>query len=157
MNINIELENKLWSVSSENHLNKETYDRIIDYLLARLSDYLQTPLQLVGHNRIHETAFSTTFRGSISPKEVFHISFVGTLGMQVIDDEYGISTSADLYLFSDGHRLTAGQKDRSYIYLEYIRDNNSYGNWVSHGWEIDEFGEYEDIVEDEYYYRKEDS
>jgi hypothetical protein len=39
--INQELENKLWSVSSEKPLDKETCNKIIDYLLARLSDYLQ--------------------------------------------------------------------------------------------------------------------
>jgi len=148
MEVNKSLEEKLWSISSDNHLDKETCDQIIDYLLARLSDYLQTPLELVGDNWIDGDAFSTDFRGVISPKEAFGITLGGTLGMELIDDDYGINTSVNLYLFGSSHRLTAGIN--SLIYLEYIKGKNDVGDWVSHGWAIDEFDEYEDIEESEF-------
>jgi hypothetical protein len=71
--------------------------------------------------------------------------------MQVIDGEYGISVSTDLYLFTEGIRLYAGEKEKAYIYIEYLREGNSLGKWVSQGWEEDEFEEYEDIEEENYY------
>lgn len=146
MQVNTLLEEKLWSVSSENHLDKETYNRIINYLLARLSDYLQTPLELVGDNWMHETAFSADFRGVISPKEAFCITLGGTLGMQLIGDEDKPHVHANLYLFGSGYRLTAGKSNRSFIYMEYNQMNDR--NWHSFGWAIDEFDEYENIEED---------
>jgi hypothetical protein len=51
--------------------------------------------------------------------------------MQVIDGEYGISVSTDLYLFTEGIRLYAGEKEKAYIYIEYLREGNSLGKWVS--------------------------
>lgn len=150
MEVNEALEEKLWSVSSENHLEQETCDRIIDYLLARLSDYLQARLKLDGDNWLNGDSFSTEFHGIVEPSEVFRISYVGTLGMQVIDEELGPHISAWLFLFGDHHRLTAGQPNRSYIYLEYRRKENSIGQWHSYGWGIDEFDEYEDVFEYKY-------
>jgi len=75
--------------------------------------------------------------------------------MQVIDESFGSHTSAWLFVFGDHHRPTAGQPNRSYIYLEYQRKESGFGQWHSHGWGIDEFDEYEDIVEDGYYYEAE--
>ena len=157
MKVDQALEEKLWSVTREKPLDQETSDRIIDYLLARLSDFLQQPLEIVGENRMHETAFSTTIRGAIAPQEPFRITFVGALGMQVIDKEFGPHYSATLFLFGDHHRLSAGTPNRSVIELFYERDADNIGRWQSSGWEIDEFDEYEDIVEDEYYYKESDA
>ena len=148
MQINQALEEKLWSVTREKPLDKETCDRIIDYLLARLSDYLQQPLELVGDNWLDETAFSADFVGEIAPRDVFHISYVGTLGMDTFGDKDELHIGAWLFLFGDKHRITAGQTNRSFIYLIYERRNDSTGEWKSHGWQIDEFDE--NIVEDEY-------
>lgn len=72
------------------------------------------------------------------------------IGMQLIGDNYEPHTSANLYLFGNHQRLTAGQPERSYIYLEYQRKENNIGQWKSLGWEIDEFSEYEDIEEDKF-------
>lgn len=155
MEVNKALEEKLWSVSSKNYLDKETCDRIIDYLLARLSDYLKRPLELTSDTGCDGDALSADFRGKIASDDVFHISYVGTLGMQIIDEELGPHYSAWLFLFGSHHRLTAGQSNRSYIYLEYQRKENNFGQWHSYGWGIDEFDEYEDIIEDEHYYKAE--
>jgi len=155
MQIDTLLEEKLWSVSSENYLEQETCNQIVDYLLTRLSDYLKQPLELIGDTGCGEDAFSAAFRGTIAPNDVFRISYAGTLGMQVIDEEFGPHYSALLFLFGDHHRLTAGQSNRSYIYLEYQQKENNIGQWYSHGWGIDEFDEYEDIIEVEYYYKEE--
>lgn len=149
MNVNQELEEKLWSVSSRNQLDSETLSRIVEYLFDSLSSYLNQRLEVIGEDAVSENAFCRSFRGEIAAKP-FQITFVGVLGMQLIDDEYGVSASANLYLFGSRHRLTAGQPDRSYIYIEYRRGENNAGQWHSHGWEIDEFDEYEDIVEAEF-------
>lgn len=154
MNVNKLLEEKLWSVSREKLLDQETSDRIIDYLLARLSDYLQQPLTLVGDNWLNETAFSADFVGAIAPRDVFRISYVGTLGMTTFGDKDEPHVGAWLFLFGDKHRITAGQLNRSFIYLEYERKNDNIGVWKSRGWQIDEFDEFEDIVEEEYHHNE---
>ena len=153
MQIDESLEEKLWSVSNENPLDKDTCNQIIDYLLAGLSDYLQQPLNLAGDNWLDGDAFSTTFRGVIAPQDPFRITFVGTLGMETIGKERTPRASASLFLFGDHYRLSAGAPNRSFIEVFYERGQNNFGQWRSLGWEIDEFDEYEDIVEDEYYYR----
>ncbi len=48
--VNQELEDKLWSILSEKPLDSKTCNKIIDYLLARLSDYLKINLEIVGEN-----------------------------------------------------------------------------------------------------------
>lgn len=146
MNINTELEEKLWSVSGKNPLDEETRRRIIEYLFKSLSTYINQPLEVIGEDAVDENSFCRSFRGEVAGKP-FQITFVGVLGMQLVDDEYGISASANLYLFGSHHRLTAGQADRSYIGLDYRRGENNVGQWHSNGWEIDEFDEYEDITE----------
>ncbi len=149
MEANRELENKLWSVSSENPLDEQTCKLIIDYLFKTLIEYLKQPLEIIGEDFVTETSFCRSFRGEIA-NTPFQITYVGVIGMQLIDDEFGTHTSANLYLFGSHHRLTAGQPDRSYIYLEYQKGENGVGNWISRGWEIDEFDEYEDIIESEF-------
>ena len=151
MQINKALEEKLWSVSNENPLDKEICDWIIDYLLARLSDYIKQPLELVGDNWMHETAFSATFRGAVAPQAPFRITFVGPLGMQTIGDESIPHASASLFLFGDHHRLSAGAQNRSFVELVYEKGENNVGQWQSLGWQIDEFDEFKNIVEDKYY------
>lgn len=155
MEVNSALEESLWSASREKLFDRETYNQLIDYLLSRLGNYLQTPLEVVGDNCIEDGFFSTTFRGIITPREVFRLSFVGPLGVDFIGEEDTPHYSASLFLFGDHNRLSAGQPDRSYIELIYEKRGNNIGEWKSLGWEIDEFDEYEDIVEDEYYYKKE--
>ncbi len=148
MEVNQELENKLWGISDENPLDKETCDKIIDYLLARLSDYLQTPLKLSDENWLENNSFSSEFRGELQTK-AFHISFTGTMGMQIlVGNKPHISTW--VFLFGDHFRLVAGQSDRSYIQLDYNKDGGNYGKWESFGWQIDEFDEYEDIEEKDF-------
>jgi hypothetical protein len=148
--INQELENKLWNISDENPLDKETCNKIIDYLLARLGDYLQMPLEPVGDNWIDYNCFSTDFRQkNISKQKPFNMKFGGTLGMELVGDESYPNTSINLYLFGSGQRLTT--ELNSYIYMEYAKQNAGFGTWVSHGWTIDEFDEFEDIEESEFY------
>lgn len=154
MQLNTPLEKKLWSVSHDNPLNKETCNQIIDYLLARLSEYLRQPLELVGENWMHETAFSADFIGAIAPRDVFRISYVGTVGMQLIGEDNKPHAMAWLFLFGDKHRLIAAEPDRSFIYLDYERNTDNTGTWKSRGWHIDEFDEFENINEDDYYYKK---
>lgn len=148
--VNLELENRLWSISDENLLDKETGNKIIDYLLARLSDYLQTSLEIVGDNWFDENSFSTDFKEkNIFRLKSFDIKIGGTMGMQLIGDEGRPHTSTNLYLFGSGERLAT--KVNSYIYMEYVKQDSDFGNWVSYGWEEDEFEEYEDIEESEFY------
>jgi hypothetical protein len=145
--VNQELENRLWSLSDENPLDEEAGNKIIDYLLARLSDYLQTPLKLVDDNWFENNSFSSDFKGKLQAK-AFHISFAGTMGMQILT-ENNPHVSAWLFLFGDHFRLAAGQSDRSYIYLDYNKKEGHLGEWESFGWQIDEFDEYESIIEGE--------
>jgi hypothetical protein len=147
--VNQELENKLWSISDENPLDKETGDKIIDYLLARLGDYLQTNLELIGDNWFDETAFSTDFREKKCSLNSFDIKLGGTLGMELVGDESYPHTSINLYLFADGQRLKTGIN--SYIYMEYAKQDSNFGKWISYGWQEDEFEEFEDIEESEFY------
>jgi hypothetical protein len=149
--INQELENKLWSVSDEKPLDKETCDKIIDYLLARLSDYLQTPLELADNeNWLDYNCFSTNFREkNILRWKPFDITFGGTLGMQLVGDESYPHTSINIYVFGNGQRLSTGLN--SYIYMEYAKQNTNFGSWTSHGWTTDEFEEFEDVAESWFY------
>lgn len=149
MEINLELENKLWSISNETNLDKATCNEIIDYLLARLSDYLKTPLKLSEENWLEGNSFNSEFEGILQPN-IFHISFVGTLGMQIINEKLGASISTWLFLFGNHFRLTAGQSNRSYIYFEYKRKEERYGEWESFGWQIDEFDEFDNVIEGNY-------
>ena len=48
MEVNRALEESLWSASREKLFDRETYNQLIDYLLSRLGNYLQTPLEVVG-------------------------------------------------------------------------------------------------------------
>lgn len=154
MQVNKAIEERLWSVSPENTLDKKTCDEIIDYLLARLSDCLQQPLKIVGDNWLDRTAFSADFVGAVAPRDVFRISYVGTLGMTTFGDKDELHVGAWLFLFGDKHRITAGQPNRSFIYLIYERKNDNIGEWQSHGWQIDGCEEYENIIEEEYHYKE---
>jgi hypothetical protein len=148
MEVNQELENKLWSITRPNPINQEDFKQIIDYLFKSLSAFLQQPLEVIGEDFVDEDSFCRSFRGSISPENVFKITYVGVIGLELIGDNFKPHISANLYLFANHFRLTAGQTDRSYIYLEYILSKYNVGEWKSEGWEIDEFDEYEDIDED---------
>lgn len=150
MEINRTIEQRLWKVSPINHLDKDSSDQIIEYLLGSLSVYLKQPLKLVGENWLHEGSFSADFVGAIMPYEPFRITFVGTLGMQLIGDEFIPHVSAWLFPFGDHQRLTAGESNRSFISFSYVRDSSSVGAWQSHGWQIDEFHEFEEIDEKEF-------
>jgi hypothetical protein len=150
MEVNSALEEKLWKITRPNPLDKNEFVEIIDYLFKHFCNYLQQPLEVIGEDYIDDDAFCRSFRGEIVPSEPFKITYVGVIGMQLIGDNYEPHTSANLYLFGNHQRLTAGQPERSYIYLEYQRKENNIGQWHSQGWEIDEFDEYEDIVEDEF-------
>ncbi|MDQ3321088.1 MAG: hypothetical protein M3525_01330 [Acidobacteriota bacterium] len=150
MEVNKVLEEKLWNITRPNPLDKSEFAEIIEYLFKRFSDYLQQSLEVIGIDYMDEDSFCRSFRGEIASGEPFKITYVGVIGMETIGDDYEPHTSANLYLFGNHHRLAAGQSDRSYIYLEYQQGENGVGNWISHGWEIDEFDEYEDIVEDEF-------
>lgn len=149
--VNLELEKKLWSISSENLLDEETCKEAVDYLLKRLSDYLQTPLETVGDIWIIEDSFSSDFSGFIHPKSALEISLGGTLAVKLVDDEYGITISVNLYLFGSHYQLFAGQKSRCYIGLDYLKNEENIGDWFSHGWLIDDYGQDEDKEEIEYH------
>lgn len=150
MDVNRTLEERLWKITRPNPLEKNEFVEIIDYLFGRLGAYLEQPLEKIGEDYMDEDAFSRSFRGAIRPTGAFKITFVGVLGMEPIGDRFVPHTSANLYLFGDHQRLTAGQTDRSFIYLEYRKDAAGNGNWFSGGWEIDEFDEYENITESEF-------
>lgn len=149
--VNLELEKKLWSITSENLLDKKTSEEAIDYLLKRLSDYLQTPLEAVGDVWIVDDSFSSDLCGFLNPKSAFEISLGGTLAVKLVDDEYGITISVDLYLFGSHHQLYAGEKSRCYIGLDYLKNEENTGQWLSHGWLIDDYGQDEDKEESEYH------
>ena len=148
------LEAKLWSLSRQKILAREVYVQIIDYLLARLSTYSQQPLEFVGDHCIEEGFFGTTFRGAITPQEAFQITYIGPLGVDFIGDEDVPQYSASLFVFGGHYRISAGKPDRSFIELVYEKGENNVGRWRSLGWQIDEFDEYEGIVENEYYYKE---
>ena len=147
MHVNRALEERLWKITRPNPLEKTEFVEIIDYLFKRLGDYLEQKLEKIGEDFVEKDAFSRSFRGAITPNAAFKITFVGSLGMELVGDQFAPHTSANLYLFGDNHRLSAGQPDRSFIYLEYRKGADGNGNWVSSGWEIDEFDEYENIAE----------
>ncbi len=151
MQINQELEDKLWSISAENPLDKEVGNKIIDYLLARLSDYLQTPLEMADdENWFDYNCFSTNFREKNKLRlTTFDIKLGGTLGMQLVGDKSYPHTSINLYLFGGEQRLTT--EIYSYIYMEYVKQASDYGNWVSYGWTMDEFDEFDDVTESWFY------
>ena len=154
MQINKALEERLWSVSFENPLDKEACDQIIDYLLTRLSDYLQQPLTHINDNWLDGDAFGADFIGTVAPFEAFHISYVGMLGMQTIGDEAIPNVSASLFLFGDHQRLSAKQSNKSLVEFIYERDVSNVGRWQSFGWNIDEFDQFEDIIESEYHHKE---
>ena len=150
MQVNLELEKKLWSITRPNLLNKNEFKEIIDYLFDRLNSFLQQTLEVIGEDFIDDDSFCRSFKGFITPTDVFKITFVGVIGVETIGDDFKPHTSANLYLFGNHERLTAGQPNVSYIYLEYIKNTNEIGNWVSQGWMLDEYEEYQDIVENEF-------
>lgn len=143
MEVNETLERKLWTVSRDNPLDKNACDLTIDYLLARLSAYIQQPLELTGENWLDGDAFSADFRGAIAPRNAFNITYAGILGMETIGEERAPHVSASLFLFGNHHRLAAGQQNRSFIELVYERRENNAGYWRSLSWQIDEFDEFE--------------
>jgi len=151
MKVNLELENKLWSVSSENHLNRSHIESL-NYLVRRLENYLQTNLFVNTYqDEVNEQGFCWTFRANIS-KHFFQslgISFNGIIGMALNYDEDKPHYSASLFLFGGGHRLTTKNK-KSYIELYYEKQPNGTGEWHSLGWQEDEFWEFEDVEENTY-------
>lgn len=150
METNTLLEQKMWSITRPNPLDRESFIGVIDYLFARLSEHLQQPLTVIGEDTVNEDSFSRSFRGVIAPPEPFRITFVGVTGMDLIGDKFEPHISASLFLFGDHIRLTAEQPNRSYIELSYERNRNNTGRWCSLGWKIDEFEEFEDINEEDF-------
>lgn len=171
MQINQHFEERLWSVSYEKPLDAEIGTQIVDYLFARLSSFLQNPIEPIENYGEIDSGFCVNFRDVINNPNIFHIAlgekvgmefleagntltFGGTLGMQFIDEDFGSHTSANIYLFGNHQRLILkdhGNVQDNYIYLDYARDKNNIGNWVSRGWKMDEFWEWEGIEEADFF------
>lgn len=172
MEINKLFEERLWGVSYDNPLDNKTGSQLVDYLFSRLRDFLQNSFEPVKDYGEIDSGFCVNFRGVITSPNIFHIglgeklgmeyleegnklTFGGTLGMQFIDEDFGSHTSANIYLFGNHQRLIL--KDHgdgvfdNYIYLDYVRDKDDIGNWVSRGWTMDEFWEYKDIEESDFF------
>jgi hypothetical protein len=148
--VNQELENKLWSITRPNPINQDDFKQIIDYLFKRLSSFLQQPLEVIGEDSVDEDSFCRSFRGNISPNDVFKITYVGLIELGLVGDKFQPQVNAWIFLFGDHFRLTAGQPDRSYVELVYDKLTENKGSWRSLGWMIDEFGQHEDIDEDKF-------
>ena len=147
--VNQELENKLWRITRPNSINQDDLRSIIDYLFERLSSCLKEPLEVIGKDSLDEDSFCRSFRGSLS-SEIFKITYVGLLELTLVGDNFKPQINAWIFLFGDHFRLTAGQSDRSYLELVYDKFSENKGNWRSLGWMNDEFGQHEDIKEDEF-------
>jgi hypothetical protein len=151
MEVNKELEEKLWSASSENHLGKSSIESL-NYLVRRLENYLQTNLFVNTYqDEVDEESFCWTFKANIS-EHLFQpvgISFNGIIGMGLDYDQDKPHYSASLFLFGNGHRLTT-KNNKSYIELFYEKQPDGTGEWRSLGWQEDEFWEFEDVGENTY-------
>jgi len=151
MQVNKTLEEKLWSVSSNNHLDK-SYIESLNYLVRRLENCLQTNLFVNTYqDEVDEEGFCWTFKADVSKHlfQPFCISFNGVIGMSLNYDEDKPHYSASLFLFGGGHRLTT-KNNESYIELFYEKQPDGTGEWRSLGWQEDEFWEFEDVEENTY-------
>jgi hypothetical protein len=150
MEVNQELENKLWSITRPSPVDQDDFNKVIDYLFNRLSAFLQQPLEVIGEDTVDDDSFCRSFRGSIAPNNVFNITYVGLIELGLVGDEFKPHVNAWIFLFGDHFRLTAGQPDRSYVELVYDKVYENKGKWRSLGWMIDEFEQHEDIDEGEF-------
>lgn len=168
MKINKFHEETLWRSSRNSPLFVSDCKEIVGYLFVQLQNVLQNPIQISRRLVCTSEGFCIDFKGIITSPAFFDITdgdslnmkfsgaenslptFGGTLGMQPINAEFGISVSANIYIFANNQRMVSDNKD--FIYLEYIRGSGNVGEWISRGWSPDEyFGEYADIEENEFF------
>lgn len=148
MKVNESLEQKLWSITRPNPLDRETFIQVVNYVFNRLREHLQQPLEIVGEDTINEDSFSRSFRIATVPHNPFEITFVGLLELGLVGDEFKPHINAWVFLFGSHHRLIAGQPSRSYTEFVYDKIDVAKGQWRSLGWMLDDYGQFESIEED---------
>jgi hypothetical protein len=144
------IEQKLWNVSPEKPLLKQDCEEIINYLFGSLKDYLKLPIEIIEPSAIDLNSFCCTFR-STPLGGPLRLTFLGIMGMQLIGETSIPNVQATIFLFSQGKRLVLSEPLRSIFELVYERIDDISGAWRTLGWDQDEFGEYEEIDENEFY------
>jgi hypothetical protein len=114
---------------------------IIPYLISRLSSYLGHEATLASVLLREDDAFCCAIEGRIALGGAFSIEWTGRLGMQPI--EGGRHVSATLFLFSRKRRLQLEGHSGSMLELQFEPREHGAGEWVSHGWHEDLYGEWE--------------
>lgn len=143
MEINKLYEEILWQSSRDNPLFVSDCKEIVNYLFVRLQNVLHTPIQIARRLFCTNEGFSIDFRGVVTSTAFPEMTdddslniefsgaadslptFGGTLGMQSINADFGISISANIYIFANRQRIVSAGKD--YIYLEYIKGSDKVG------------------------------
>lgn len=168
MKTNNFLEKKVWAMTYENRLGAADVTKLTDYLLESLSIFLKNPVEKGKKSGQTEVSFMADFRARVVSDDFFHIfngeppelnkrlnesmtlTFGGTVAAQVIDEEYGVITYADIHIFLNHQRFAPPDKD--YIYLRYHRGEDETSYWESGGWVSEEFeGEYSAVQEDRFF------
>ncbi len=149
MMADIEIEHKIWQLSTKGQRTKEEWLAIVDYLVKRLEDYLQQQIEIIDKKIealiIDEEAISCSIRSAVSFGGLLALAWEGRLGMELVEGKPYVS--ALLFLFSQNKRLAVVGQEASYIQLVYEQSDSSEGFWRYQGWLEDVYGEFEDIDE----------
>lgn len=133
-----DLEAALWAPTAG---TGHDWSAIIPYLLSRLSGYLGHEATLESVLLHEDDAFCCAIEGRIALGGAFSIEWTGRLGMQPIEGAPHVS--ATLFLFSRKRRLQLEGHSGSVLELQFEPREHDAGEWVSHGWHEDVYGEWE--------------
>lgn len=117
------------------------WSAIIPYLISRLSGYLGHEVSLESVLLHEADAFCCAIEGRVALGGAFSIEWTGRLGMQPVEGSPHVS--ATLFLFSRKRRLQLDGHNGSMLELQFEPRAQSAGEWVSHGWHEDLYGEWE--------------
>ena len=132
------LEAPLWADTLD--LDRD-WSEIIAYLVTRLSSYLGHEVRLGDLSHQEPEAFGCAIEGRIAIGGAFAIEWTGRLALQRLD---GIShVSATLLLFSRKRRLQVAGHSGSMLELQFEPRPHGAGEWISHGWHEDLYGEWD--------------
>ncbi|HRC56864.1 MAG: hypothetical protein IPI49_17560 [Myxococcales bacterium] len=123
--------------------SEESWQRVTDYLVARLGHYLQLPVISEPPSMLGKRALACGLRGARPVGGVLQVEWSGVLTLEVHDEEQ-LLVHASLVMFSRRRRLQLTGHIGSSLELVFERGADGRGHWTALGWQEDIYGQHED-------------
>jgi hypothetical protein len=140
----------LFEARPENTRDEEVWRMLINKLLDDFSEFLGASFVRDSQPLVDPSAPSFVQWIWSKPSSVLSSQWSAVVAGNLAHDragKIGLTINASVFIFSNtGNRRLFSKEGEAYVSFSFSRDSQLCGRWTCNGWQIDEFGEWNDLV-----------